>query len=46
MILAMPAATLYRQSCEACEAATGRAPCIVIGHLHVSGGQESESERP
>ena len=40
------AATLYRQSWEACEAATGRAPCIVTGHLHVSGGQESENERP
>ena len=40
------AATLYRQTWEASAASMGRAPCIVTGHLHVSGGQESESERP
>lgn len=39
-------ATLYRQTWETCAPAMERAPCVVTGHLHVSGGQESESERP
>lgn len=39
-------AELYRQTWDACTAGIARAPCVVTGHLHVSGGQESESERP
>lgn len=39
-------AELYRQTWEACMAAMAHTPCVVTGHLHVSGGQESESERP
>lgn len=39
-------AILYRRTWETCAPAMARAPCVVTGHLHVSGGQESESERP
>jgi exonuclease SbcD len=39
-------AAVYRDLWGACAPAMGRAPCVVSGHLHVSGGQESDSERP
>jgi exonuclease SbcD len=39
-------ARLYRETWETCAAAMTGVPCVVTGHLHVSGGQESESERP